>query len=118
MALIVALSAGLVGCEKDTPDDDNGGGGQCTALGNSCGNDGQCCGGLKCLGGICDAKVSCQPIDARCGPGLPCCGTGVCTAAGSVNICNDGRCGSRGHACGSGRSCCGVLSCRSGVCTD
>lgn len=120
LALLVALAGGMAGCEMDTPDPDDGGGGpRCTALGNSCGNDGQCCSGLKCQGGICDARVSCQPLFGRCGPGVPCCGTNSCTEVAPNNrICSDGRCAGGGAACGSGIQCCGALVCRSNVCTQ
>lgn len=117
LALMLAVSGlfFISACDRDTPDPDD----NCTKLGGGCKSDGACCYGLKCLDGICDARVSCSPVGGRCGASRPCCGTATCRTIGTDNrVCDDGSCVGRGGGCGPGVTCCGTLLCRSNVCAD
>lgn len=117
LGLMLAVSGlfFVAACDKDTPDPED----NCTRLGGSCTTDGTCCSGLKCQGGICDARVSCAPVGGRCGSGRPCCGVATCREISAGNsVCDDGSCVRRGGGCGPGLTCCGTLLCRSNVCTD
>ncbi|MBI4425248.1 MAG: hypothetical protein HY554_16075 [Elusimicrobia bacterium] len=117
--ILGAFSVGaFAACDMDTPDDKDEKP-ACAQLGGSCASHAGCCGGLKCLRGICDAWVDCAPAGGRCGTGRPCCGTATCREVSPGNrVCDGGGCAGRGRACGGGVQCCGALICRSNVCTD
>lgn len=90
--------------------------GQCQAFGEPCGDDGACCGALRCRRGRCLPEV--RPVGARCRSGAECgqgeCRRGRCACPDGSLVCGGAcvdpatdaeNCGECGAACAAGEWC-------------
>jgi hypothetical protein len=78
---------------------------QCTADGQTCGNDGECCSG-KCNGTCTPLNPTCKTDGNPCGSGADCCSK-FCTVAGTCG--NGSFCVQDGDACAHDTDCCGGI---------
>jgi hypothetical protein len=95
----------------------------CLNDGGACTQDNTCCGGLRCVNGVCGSGGG---TGGTIGLGGQCAATAECSQAGGAVFCDDNGIASDGAlnccryeagGCESGTHCCGGLECTSGVCT-
>ena len=95
--------------------------GICGGESNACGADSDCCDGLNCRRGRCEAATGAGCFDQACTAGLGgggCCASSpVCGAAsGTVTKCRT-ACVSGGGTCTASADCCGSRVCTGGICS-